>query len=143
MKWIIHSLLIAVLAAPCLAAAPEETDPYAARMRELDLKAKEAEVEFQRQMHQLDLEARRAEIARLRRPVYGVGRQCGGGVAVFLLGMIAIRAMATVWVYRDLQQNRTASGLWIPLVLVGGLPALIAYLLARLATPQPPRTAPA
>jgi len=137
MKRMIQALLIAFLSVPCLAAAPDETDPHATRMKELDLKAREAELEFQHRMHELELEARRAEIERFRDHPRG-GRN-GGAFAILLLGMIVVRALATVWAYRDIQQYK-ASGLWIAIVLVGGLLALIAYLLARLGNMQQART---
>ena len=154
MKWIGPVLLTAVLSVPCLAAAQDNLEELtrqneklelqnAIRLKELDLEAKQAELEFQRCMHELELDARRAEIERLRYPMYGAGRQCGRGLAVLLLGMIAVRALATVWVYRDLQQDRTVSGLWIPLVLIGGLLALVAYVLTRLGNLQRAQTGPA
>jgi len=139
MKWVILLVLIAVSSVPCVAAAGNETDQHAARMKELDLEAKQAQLDFQRRMHELELEARRAEIQRSQNPA---GGRDGGPLAVLLLGMLVVRALATVWVYRDIQQYK-ASGLWIAIVLVGGLLALIAYILARLGNLQQARTGPA
>ena len=101
-------------------------------MKELDLQTREEQLDFQRSMHELELQARRAEIH----------RRNGGHLAILFLGMIIVRALAAAWVYRDTQQH-SASGLWIAIVLVGGLLALIAYVVSRLGSMQQARTAPA
>ncbi|MBE0534276.1 MAG: hypothetical protein IH624_01305 [Phycisphaerae bacterium] len=141
MKWIGPAVLAAILALPGFAAAQNDvSDPHAVQLKQLDLEARQAELEFQRRMHGLELEARRAEIERLR-TAPGRG-QNGGALAILILGMIVVRALSTIWVYRDIEQYK-ASGLWIAIVLVGGLLALIAYVLVRLGNLQQARTGPA
>jgi Flp pilus assembly protein TadB len=102
------------------------------RLKELDLEAREAELGVERQMHELELEARRAEIERSQRGPYRHRKKHGGFACLIVLIMIIIRALTTIWVYGDLQRRKTGSGLWIPIVLLGGLLGLLVYAVIRL-----------
>ena len=101
------------------------------RRQEMEIEAQEAEMDFRRQMHELELEQRRAEIKRpkhrgdhCRHP----HRKCKG---VFLILCLVVHLLATIVLYKDLQQTK-ASGLWIPIVLIAGLFGLLVYALMRM-----------
>lgn len=114
---------------------------HAGRMKEMDLQAHEANMDFERQMRELELDARRTEIQRQQRGPYH-HRQKGGGVAGLIgLIMLIIRILAVIWVCRDLQQRKTGSGLWIPIVLLGGLFGLLVYAVIRLGDMRQTQTA--
>jgi len=95
------------------------------RMRQLDIEAREAELDFQRQMHDVELARHRAMLGR-----HG-GRE--GVKGLILVLMILVHALATVWVYKDMQDRKKGSGLWIPIVLIGGLVGLLTYGVIRTA----------
>ena len=116
---------------------------HAGRLKELDLQAHEAKLDFERQMHELELEARRTEIQRQQRGPYHRRKKCGGAAGLIGLIMIIIRVLVTIWVSRDLQQRKTGSGLWIPIVLLGGLFGLLVYAVIRLGDTQQTQTAAA
>ena len=97
----------------------------------MEIEAQEAELDFKRQMQELELEERRTEIERhkqgghhYRRP----HRKCKG---VFLILWVVVHVLATIVLYKDLQQTK-ASGLWIPIVLIAGLFGLLVYALMRM-----------
>ena len=90
---------------------------HAARPKELDIEAHEA---------------RTAHIQRPRRGPYHHGHKHGGFACMIGLIMITIRVLATIWVCGDLQRRKTASGLWIPIVILGGLLGLLVYAVIRL-----------
>ncbi len=114
---------------------------HARRSKELDIEAHEAKLDFERQMHELELEERRAEIARQQRGPYHHRQKRGSVVCLIGLIMIIVRVLATIWVCRDLQQRKTGSGLWIPIVLLGGLFGLLVYAVIRLGDMQQTQTA--
>ncbi len=116
---------------------------HAGRLKELDIQAQEAKLDFERQMHELELEARRTQIQRQQRGPYHHRKKCGGAAGLIGLIMIIIRVLATIWVCRDLQQRKTGSGLWIPIVLLGGLLGLLVYAVIRLGDMRQTQTAAA
>lgn len=102
------------------------------RLKELDLEAREAELGVERQMHELELEARRAQIERSQRGPDRHKKKPAGVIGLIGLIMIIVRVLATIWVFGDLQRRKTGSGLWIPIVLLGGLLGLLVYAVIRL-----------
>ena len=127
---ILTLIMTVILAAPTIAqaVAPEaEIEAMETKIElrklQLDIEAAEAELDFQRQMHELELEQRRAKMGhRSHKP----------GKGIFLLLWLVVHALATVWVYKDLHERKTGSGLWIPIVLIGGLLGLLVYAVVRL-----------
>ena len=133
---ILTLILTVVLTFPAIAQAAESTPTEAdieamqatleIRQLELEIAAAESEMDFQRQMHEVELEQRRAKIA------HPSHRDHKGGKGIFLLLWLVVHALATVWVYKDLHERKTGSGLWIPIVLIGGLLGLLVYAVIRL-----------
>jgi len=116
---------------------------HAGRLKELDLEAHEANLNFERQMQELELQARRTQIERQQRGPYHHRRKCGGAAGLIGLIMLIVRILAVIWVSKDLQQRKTGSGLWIPIVLLGGLFGLLVYAVIRLGDMQQTQTAAA
>ncbi len=114
---------------------------HARRLKELDIEAHEARLEVEKQMQELELQERRAEIERQQRGPDHHRQKRGGLAGLIGLIMIIIRILATIWVCRDLQQRKTASGLWIPIVLLGGLFGLLVYAVIRLGDMRQTQTA--
>ncbi len=104
---------------------------HARRANELDIEAQDVRLDFERQMHELELEERRAQIQRPQRGSYHHRKKHGGFACLIGLVMIIVRILATIWVSGDLQRRRTGSGLWIPIVLLGGLFGLLVYAVIR------------
>jgi hypothetical protein len=152
MRRIISVLLVigAFLPGVALATAQEEAlalegrkldFAHARRLKELDIEAREAELGVERQMHELELEERRAHIQRQQPGPYHHRKKHGGAACLILLIMIIVRILATIWVCGDLQRRKTGSGLWIPIVLLGGLFGLGVYAVIRLGDMQQTQTA--
>ncbi len=98
------------------------------RYQELELQAREAELDFQRQIQELELQERRAEIERR----VGQAHKGNKGGETFMFLLIVVNILLTVWVYRDLQKRDTGSGLWIAITLLTGLLGALVYALVRL-----------
>ncbi|RKY08722.1 MAG: hypothetical protein DRP66_03945 [Planctomycetota bacterium] len=112
------------------------------RLKELDIEARQAELAVERQMHELELEERRAQIRRQHPGPYHHRKKHGGAACLIVLIMIiVVRILATIWVCGDLQRRKTGSGLWIPIVLLGGLFGLGVYAVIRLGDMQQTQTA--
>jgi len=152
MRHVIFVLLVTGVFLPGVAAAQDQEQDlavaaersefeHARRTRELDIEAREAELDFQRQMHELELKARAAQIERQWKGTYYHKRRCGGALGLIGLIMIIVRVLATIWVCRDLQQRQAGSGLWIPIVLLGGLFGLLVYAVIRLGDMRQTQTA--
>ena len=116
---------------------------HAKRLSELDIEAHETKLDFERQIHELELKARAAQIERQQPGPYHHRPKHGGIAGLIGLIMIIVRVLATIWVSRDLQQRKTGSGLWIPIVLVGGLLGLLVYAVVRLGDMRQTQTAAA
>lgn len=106
-----------------------EGDPeYQMQLREMDmeLRARQAKLENERKMADLELEARRMDIARAEQA------DDGGGAAVLLILCAVINILVAIWIYQDIRQRNTGSGLWIVLGLLAGLLAALVYAIVRL-----------
>jgi len=104
---------------------------HAARLKDLDIEAHEAKLDFERQMHELELKARTTQIQRQQAGPYHYRKKHGGFACLIGLIMIIVRILATIWVCGDLQRRKTGSGLSIPIVLLGGLFGLGVYAVIR------------
>ena len=109
---------------------------YDMRLKELDIEARKAELDAEGQMRELELQERRAQTQRPQRGPYHHKKKGGGFACLIGLIMIIVRVLATVWVCGDLQRRKTGSGLWIPIVLLGGLFGLLVYAVIRLGDMQ-------
>ncbi len=118
-------------------------EEFRARMREMDLEEREMDLDQRRAEMKFEHQARMQKLAAAReRGGHGDGGRPGwkGGKGKLPLGhlrvlcpLIAmIHVLLAVWAYQDLQKRKTGSGIWIVLLLLGGIPAAIAYGIVRI-----------
>ncbi len=119
---------------PTAVAQEEDEIPYAEeiehQMMDLELRQREDEAEFDRQERQLDLEERRLEIDRTRGE--GPGHQ-DGDHGFFILLVITTNILLTVWVCKDMREQKIGRALWVPIVLLAGVFGAILYAIVRVA----------
>jgi len=136
-----HAVLMAAVVAMVLATAAqtaaaqeEEEIPYAEgiehQMMDLELRQREDEAEFDCQERELELEERRLEIDRMRGK--GPGHQ-DGGHGFFILLVIITNILLTVWVCKDMREQKIGRALWVPIVLLAGVFGAILYAIVRVA----------
>jgi len=97
--------------------------------RALELEAHKARLALEEEMGQLELEERRAEIERHRRGP----RKDGGGGGVLLLLIVITNILLTVWVCKDMSEQKIGRALWVPIVLLAGVFGALVYAVVRLA----------
>jgi hypothetical protein len=139
-----YSILLAVLlllagSAPLMAQEHDGLDPdeiehqIFMKHQELELKELEAKLEFRNQERQLELERMKMELEHQRRKMEGHGKHGGGGgaAALFLIVCFVINVLATIWVYMDIRQRDSGSGIWIVITLLAGLFGALIYGIMR------------
>ncbi len=105
------------------------------RNMQLELQQHEAELDFQQEMKKLELEKRRIALERKRRaqkhPAHF--RHCGKGKLLpIAIVCFVVHILLTVWVYKDIRQRNSGSGIWIVIVLLTGLFGVLPYAIVRL-----------
>lgn len=146
-----HTAWIFVLAAVALGSAPaalaengEGEIPTPEQMerfeRALGIRAREAELDHQQKLRELELEqrrieldAQRAESGRLKRGPHG-HHDKGGGLC--LLVILVVHILLTIWVYKDMREQKIARALWVPIVLLAGFFGAVIYAIVRHADVQ-------
>ena len=128
--------LVAVFAAAGLAQEPgidenriptaEEVELYE---RGLEVRAREARLIQEREMGELELEQRRAEIERMRRGHPGGGEEKCAGLVLLLI--LVTNILLTVWVFKDMHEQKIGRALWVPIVLLTGVFGAILYAIVR------------
>jgi len=103
--------------------------------RRLALKERELDMEFQQKVRQLELQKRETAVQRggdddkyarrLRRCRYY-------GFKAFLLISFIVNILLAIWVFQDIRQRNTGSGIWIVVTLLAGWLGAILYVLVRL-----------
>lgn len=99
--------------------APRRAVPMEQREAELDAHRAMRDREWQEQRERFDQHLAREH---RDRPVF----------AIFLAVSLIVHILLTVWVYQDMRQRNTGSGLWIPIVLLSGFFGALLYGVARL-----------
>ncbi len=105
------------------------------RNMQLELEEHEAELGFQERMRELELEERRIQLERQRRPQEHPGhwkRHRKGGMFPFILVCFVVHILVAVWVYKDIRERNSGSGIWIVIALLTGLFGVLAYAIVRL-----------
>ncbi len=104
--------------------------------RALELEALKSDLAFKQEMGKLELEQRRVEIENQRRGRRG-HKGHGGGL---LLVIVITNILLTVWVFRDMHEQKIGRALWVPIVLLTGVFGALIYAIVRLADtrPKPP-----
>ncbi len=137
-----HNACMAVLAVMFFAAALPAAEPgggdenaptpeqLAQYERGLELKAREAELEHKQSLRELELEERRIDIERQRR---GASTRHNGGGGAVLLFILVVNILVTVWVYKDMREQKIGRALWVPIVLMAGILGAILYAIVRVA----------
>ena len=130
-------LVIGILAAGALAEAekrlPTPAERMAAEEREMQMNVRKAEIMHQQALRELALEARRVEIDRQRHRVRGGHRGHGGCAGPVLLVLLTLHILLTVWVCKDMREQKIGRKLWVPIVLLGGFCGAGLYALVRIA----------
>ena len=121
----------------------DEETPTLERMerdeRALELQARKAQMQHEQQLRELELQARRVEIER-RRP--GRGRHHDGGGGALLLLLLVLHILLTVWVCKDMREQKIGRALWVPIVLLSGICGAILYAIVRVADTRGGRAPP-
>ena len=99
----------------------------------MQLEEKEAEAGFRHRMRELELEEREIEIKRQRKELepkrHGGGHKCG---KVLMVICFVIHILLAIWVYKDIQNRKSGSGIWIVVALLAGLLGALVYAVVRL-----------
>jgi hypothetical protein len=105
------------------------------RNMQLELEEREAELGFQENMRELELEARKIQLERKHRPQEHLRHRKHhrkGGMVPFILVCIVIHLLVAIWVYKDIRERNSGSGIWIVIALLAGLFGVLAYAIVRL-----------
>ena len=94
---------------------------------ELELEEREIELNFHREMKELELQQRRNELQGRKHHNLKRGK-CPG----LLLVCLIVHILTAVWVYKDIQQRKTGSGVWIVIALITGLLGTLVYAVVRI-----------
>ena len=105
------------------------------KLRELESKQREAELTHAREMRGLELAEREADLERKRRSHDRPGHKHGGGL--FLLLILLANILLTVWVFKDMHEQKIGRALWVPIVLLTGIFGAILYAVVRNADLRP------
>ena len=138
MKYMVWTVVVATMfvlsAAPAAAAETDTDTPTDEQIEQhqklLDIKALEAEFEHQQSIRELELEERRIEIDRMQNgrrwtqnPHHG-----GGGL---LLVIVVTNILLTVWVCKDMSEQKIGRALWVPITLLAGVFGALVYSIVR------------
>jgi hypothetical protein len=134
MLWTVVTAVMFVLsAAPAAAAETDNDTPTVEQMdlheRGLELKAQEAEFEHQQNLRELELEERRIEIDRMQGGRRWAHKPHGGGF-LFLV-IVVTNILLTVWVCKDMSEQKIGRALWVPITLLAGVFGAIVYAIVR------------
>ncbi len=150
---VLISLLLTLLL--CAAAHCQETEEQELRELEraerqmdqrkmqLDLQAREAELDFRQEMRNLELEERQTELQRQRakqKHGHGWKHERENKAAPLLILLAIVHILTAIWVYQDIRRRGVGSGIWIVIALLTGLLGTLVYAIVRLGnTPQTPK----
>ncbi len=107
------------------------------RNMQLELEKRESEFSFQERMREraLELEKRGIQLERQRRPQERPEHwkhHRKAGKLPFILVCFVVHILVTVWVYKDIRERNSGSGIWIVIALLTGLFGVLAYAIVRL-----------
>ena len=101
----------------------------------LELQQHESEVDFHRKMKEFELEKRKIALKRARKTAHHPAhfKHCGKGKMLLIaIVCFVIHILLAVWVYKDIRQRNSGSGIWIVIVLLTGLLGVLPYTIVRL-----------
>ena len=105
---------------------------------QMEMQQEEAEMEFGQQMRQLQLEERRSELERNNQR--DRHHKDDGCIVVLLILCIVVHILTATWVYKDIDNRKTGSGIWIAIPLIAGLPGALVYAVVRLGDKPPTKS---
>jgi hypothetical protein len=99
------------------------------REREMEFAARKADLDHEQKLRELEIKAREVEIDRMRDDDSADRDGNGGGVLVLLIVLTNI--LLTVWVFKDMNEQKIGRALWVPIVLLAGVFGAILYAIVR------------
>ena len=140
--YVLSGLLLSVFACSavfCQERGFDEDPEYQMELHrmQLEMREREAEMDFQQQMRELELGQRRMGLEREERarehPDHGVrhGKDNGGAHALLILFAV-VHILVAIWVYTDIRKRNSGSGIWIVIALLTGLLGALVYAVVRL-----------
>jgi len=147
MKRYILSMMLVTIFLPAFAAAQEEgPDDIEFQMemheRKMEMQHREAEMDLERRMQELELEKRKIDLENMRRPkehpehMKGNDDDDDNDLHPLLLLLAVVHILCAVWVYQDIRQRASGSGMWIVIALLTGLLGTLVYAVVRLGESQ-------
>ena len=147
MKRYVLSMMLATIFVPAFAVAQEEGPEdieFQIEMheRKMELQHREAEMDIERRMQELELEKHKIELEHMRRPKEHPGHvkdnddDDDDGPHPLLLLVLVVHILCAVWVYQDIRQRASGSGIWIVIALLTGLLGTLVYAVVRLGESQ-------
>ena len=139
MKYMLWTVVLAATfvlsAVPAAAAEEEDRIPTPEEMEKLDrtreFRAREAEFEFQQSLRELELDKERAKLEQMRLGLRRAHKHDGGGPLLVLLLILVTHILLTVWVCKDMREQKIGRALWVPIALLTGVFGAILYAIVR------------
>ena len=108
------------------------------RKMEMEMQQRKEKMDIERRMQELELEKRKIELEHMRRPNEHPDRMEEDDDddddelhPLLLLGLV-VHILCAVWVYLDIRQRNSGSGIWIVIALLAGLLGTLVYAIIRL-----------
>lgn len=133
MLWtVVLAAMFVLSAAPAAAAENDKDIPTAEQMEQQErlwkFRDREAEFEHQQETRKLELDERRAKIEHMRRRPGDKHHGCG---PLLLLVILLTNILLTVWVCKDMREQKIGRALWVPITLLAGVFGAIIYAIVR------------
>ncbi|HEG42643.1 MAG TPA: hypothetical protein ENH94_01195 [Phycisphaerales bacterium] len=105
------------------------------RRREMEMELEEREIELAAHRRMADLKIKSQEMA-LKYPQKMSGKHPGHHkrmmCPIFMVIMVIVHILLSVWVYKDIRRRNRGSGLWIAIALLTGLLGTGVYAIVRI-----------
>ncbi len=134
MLWtVVLAAMFVVSAAPAVAAENDNEIPTAEQMEQQErlwkFRALETEFVHEQRMREMDLEKRQIEIDHMRAGPGDKHHDGGGGLVLLLI--LVTHILLTVWVFKDMREQKIGRALWVPITLLAGGFGAIIYAIVR------------
>ena len=147
-----YMLIGCLLVLPLVVRAAEEQEEQAPKQhqqqqiaewrRNLEWKETEQKAAFRQAMRNMSLQERRLEVAEQEATLKAVAKpqRCPAkdSWGLLVVACALVHVLLGVWVFQDIRQRRTGSGVWIVIVLVTGLMGAFVYALVRIGDARQP-----
>jgi hypothetical protein len=105
------------------------------RRMQRQMEAEEKEFKIDQAMRGLELEKKRIEVENMRKGPKEAGwkkHHYEGAKGAFILGIVVVHILLTLWVYGDIKERGKGSVIWVAVVLLAGILGTIPYTIVRL-----------